>query len=73
MIAEEFEDLEIDLPEDHTVGISKPFASIRVTNVDDVLGPIVYSIGSVNPASPGNIAVNADNGDLYLHEWSSRC
>ena len=67
MIAEEFEDLEIDLPEDHPVGMSQPFASIRVTNVDDVLGPIVYSIRSVQPGSPGNITVNADNGDLYLN------
>ena len=67
MIAEEFEDLEINLPEDHPVGMSNPFASIRVTNADDVLGPIVYSIRSVNQASPGNIAVNPDNGDLYLN------
>ena len=67
MIAEEFEELEIDLPEDHPVGMSQPFVSIRVTNADDVPDTVVYSINSVQPGSPGQIAINADNGDLYLN------
>ena len=67
MIPEEVRELEIDLPEDHPVGISNPFASFMVTNADDVPGTIVYSIRSVQPGSPGNIAVNSVNGDLYLN------
>ena len=67
MIPEEVKELEIDLPEDHPVGISNPFASFKVTNADDVPGTIVYSIRSVQPGSPGNITVNSVNGDLYLN------
>ena len=67
MIPEEVKELEIDLPEDHPVGISNPFASFMVTNADDVPGTIVYSIRSVQPGSPGNITVNSVNGDLYLN------
>ena len=66
-IPQEFKELEIDLPEDHPVGISNPFASFRVTNADDVPDTVVYSISSVQPGSPGNITVNSVNGDLYLN------
>ena len=68
MIAEEFEDLEINLPEDHPVGISNPIVTFRVTNADDVPGTIVYSINSVQPGSPGQIALNSTTGELAISE-----
>ena len=60
--------LEFSLPEDHPVGPSHPFASINVTNADDVQGTIEYSILDqfMDPPSLEKFAVNASNGDLYL-------
>ena len=62
MIAEE--SLELSLPEDHPVGPSNPFASIEISNANDVLGTPTFSIDPI--PSPGNVAVNASTGDVYL-------
>ena len=64
MIAED--SLEFSVPEDHPVGPSHPFASINVTNADDVQG-IEYSILALDPSPLENIAVNASNGNLYFN------
>ena len=65
MIAED--SLEFSVPEDHPVGPSHPFASINVTNADDVQG-IEYLISLVfEPLPLENIAVNASNGNLYFN------